>query len=259
VTADTRPILLLPPSKGKAPDGDGPPYPSQLDRDAGLAGPRQAVLDAIANDLDGLDDRALTRVAGVRAVDVPTARHELSSLATAATFPAHRRYAGIVHGNAGLAELDPAEVAVDVRIVSALAGLVDLAQPLPPYRLEFGASLPSLGGIGTWWRGQAADHLADVVAGRRVFDLLPAEHARIWDPSVRREADVVTFAFLRPDGRAANAARTKVCKGRLAAYLLAHPDVEVGALLERADPGAGWRLTADVDADGEGVRATFHG
>lgn len=255
MTTDTRPVLLLPPSKGKAPDGDGAPYPSQLDREASLAGPRQAVLDAIDTGLDRLDDRAIARVAGVRAVDVPTARQELRALNTAATLPAHRRYTGIVHGNAGLAELDPEEAPVDVRIVSALAGLVDLAQPLPPYRLEFAASLPSLGGIGTWWRAQAVNHLAAVVTGRRVFDLLPAEHARIWDPSVRAEADVVSFAFLRPDGRPANAARTKVCKGRLAAYLLAHPDVEVGELVRDADLGEGWELTADAGA----LRATFHG
>lgn len=249
------PVLLLPPSKGKAAGGDGPPYARELSTSSSLGAARRELLNAVEKDLEIVDDRTLARIAGVRAKDLGTAREQLRRLRDAPTLPAHRRYSGVVHGNAGLAELDPAEVAVDVRMVSALAGLVDLVQPLPPYRLEFGASLPSLGGLAGWWRTRLAEHIAEVVSGRRVWDLLPGEHARVWDPEVWSQAEVVTIAFVRPDGRAANAARTKVCKGRLAAFVIAHPDTDVGDLVDNADPGEGWTLVADAD----GVRATYVG
>ena len=250
-----RPVLLLPPSKGKAAGGDGPPYGPELSTSSPLGAARRELLDAVDKDLEVVDDQTLARIAGVRAKDVDTARQQLRRLRVAPTLPAHRRYTGIVHGNAGLADLDPADVAVDVRMVSALAGLVDLAQPLPPYRLEFAASLPSLGGLAGWWRTRLTEHVAEVVSGRRVWDLLPGEHARIWDPEVRSQAEVIAFAFLRPDGRAANAARTKVCKGRLAAFVIAHPDTDVDGVVDNADPGEGWTL----DADAGGVRATYIG
>lgn len=247
------PILLLPPSKGKAAGGDGPPYDRTLSTSSSLEAARQELLDAVEKDAAFVDDRALARIAGVRAKDVDDAREQLRGLRTAPTLPAHRRYTGIVHGNAGLANLDPHDIAVDVRMVSALAGLVDLLQPLPPYRLEFAASLPTLGGVASWWRARLAEHLAELVSGRQVWDLLPGEHARVWDPRIRSQADVITATFVRPDGRAANAARTKVCKGRLAAFVIAHPDTDVGGLVANADPGEGWKLAEAAD----GVRATY--
>jgi uncharacterized protein len=123
----------------------------------------------------------------------------------------------------------------EVLIVSPLLGLAGLDEPVPHDRLELGASLPGLGlpglgGLATFWRDRLPDHLGEVVAARRVWDLLPAEHARVWPAASRGDADVVTVRFVRPDGRAANAARTKVAKGRLAAHLLAHPHVAPGAI-----------------------------
>jgi len=250
-----RPLLLLPPSKGKAVGGDGPPYARHLAADEPLTRARRTVAEAVAAAAATLSDRDLQRLAGVRAKDVGAARAELASLLDAPTLPAHRRYTGVVHGNAGLADVDPARLEIDVRIVSGLAGLVALDEPLPPYRVEFTASLPPLGGLATWWRDQLADHLLALTTGRRVWDLLPGEHARIWNREVRRDAAVVQLGFLRPDGRAANAARTKVCKGRLAAFLLANPGADPADLVADADPGPGWQLARDDDR----VTATFVG
>ena len=250
-----RPLLLLPPSKGKAPGGHGPPYPRCLAAGDPLTQARRTVVDALTAAVPTLSDRDLARLAGVRAKDVPVARAELAELTSAPTLPAHRRYTGVVHGNAGLADVAPAGLDLDVRIVSGLAGLVALDELLPPYRVEFAASLTPLGGLATWWRDQLREHLRELTAGRVVWDLLPGEHARIWDREVRRDAHVVEVAFVRPDGRAANAARTKVCKGRLAAFLLAHPATDPAGLVDAADPGPGWQLTQDEDR----VTATFTG
>ncbi len=249
------PVLLLPPSKGKADGGDGPAFAATLDDAHPLAAPRRQVLEAVETAVPSLDDGALRRVAGVAARDVDTARRVLGDLGAAATLPAHRRYTGVVHGNAGLADLDPATTTVLLRIVSPLLGLVAPEEPVPGYRLELGAVLPGLGGLGPFWRDALAAHLAALCSGRRVWDLLPGEHRRIWTAEVRTDLDVVDVRFLRPDGRAANAARTKLAKGRIAAAVLAEPTLDPADLADAAALDAGWRLRTD----GDGVVATYHG
>jgi hypothetical protein len=80
----------------------------------------------------------------------------------------------------------------------------------------------------------------------------------MWPAGVREDLDVITVAFLRPDGRPANAARTKVAKGRLTAFLLAHPRTTPPGLARAAgdEPlGPGWTIDADV----KDVVATFAG
>jgi uncharacterized protein len=250
------PLVLLPPSKGKAPGGDGPAYATTLARgDHPLRRARLELLAAVVAAAPDLDDRAAARVCGVAGRDAPAAREALAAVGEAPTMPANRRYTGIVHGNAGLAELDPSAAAADVRIVSPLLGLAALGDLVPAYRLELAVTLPGSGGLGPWWRERLAEPLRALGAGRRVWDLLPGEHARVWDPAVRADLDVVTVRFVRPDGRAANAARTKVCKGRLAAALLAAPDLDPGRLSAAVDPGEGWTLAAD----GATVTATYTG
>jgi uncharacterized protein len=251
-----RPLVLLPPSKGKSDGGDGPRYVSTLRRAHPLKAPRRAVLDAVTAAAEELDETSVARIAGVRRSHVDDGRMRLVELGHLPTEPAHRRYTGIVHGNAGLAELDPGTLAVDVRIVSALLGLVALDEPVPSYRLEFPASVAPLGGLATFWRDAVADHLREVTDRRPVWDLLPGEHARIWPRGLVAERDHRPVRFVRPDGRTANAARTKVAKGRLAAWLIAEADVGVdGAeVADAADLGDGWTLAAD----GPGLVATDH-
>lgn len=243
----SRPVVLLPPSKGKAEGCEGAPYRCAIDREHPLAAPRREVLAAAMDAAASLPDRDLARVAGVRASHVPQARTALAGLESSPLLPAHRRYTGIVHGNAGLAAMDPATLDVDIRIVSALLGLVALDEPVPAYRLEFSASLPPLGGLSTFWRDRVGEHLRAIAGDARVWDLLPGEHARMWPRGLREQLDVVTVRFVRPDGRSANAARTKVAKGRLAAWLVARPDADPSGVAAGADAGEGWSLRADGD------------
>jgi len=261
-----RPVILLPPSRGKAPGGSGRPYAHTLVRHP-LADHRREVLDAAIACGSEPDDAVLARRCGVAERDAAAARRALRDLADAPTMPAHRRYTGVVHGNAGLAAIDPRDAGADVRIVSALMGLVALDEPVPSYRLEFTATLPGLtsrasgaasGSIATFWRDRLDEELCRVAGGARVWDLLPGEHARMWPAGVRDDLDVITVRFVRPDGRPANAARTKVAKGRLTAFLLARPGTTPSGLV-RADRdevlGPGW----SIDADGKDVAATFAG
>lgn len=253
--SDARPLLLLPPSKGKAAGGDGPPYARVAADTHPLGAARREVLAELTTQLAHLDDAAVARLAGVGASKAGAARALLTDLPGAPTVAARLRYRGIVHGNAGLARLGPGAAGADVRIVSALLGLVALDDPVPDYRIEFGATLPALGGLAPFWRAQLSDHLAEVAARRRVWDLLPAEHRRVWDPAVRDALEVVEVAFVRPDGRPANAARTKVAKGRLAAGLLAEPALTPEQVPAAVDLGDGWTVAGAGDA----LTATYHG
>jgi uncharacterized protein len=215
-----RPLVLIPSSRGKAPGGSGRPYGASLTRRHPLAAARREVLEAVRS----------TRALGVTD---PTG---------APTLPAHRRYTGVVHGNAGLAAVEPRTAGVDVRIVSGLLGLAALDDPVPDYRLEFSASLPTIGGIATFWRDRLAEHLSALLDARRVWDLLPGEHARVWPAGLREASGAVVVRFVDEGGRAANAARTKVAKGRLVAHLLARPDATPTSLARRVALGDGWRI-----------------
>jgi uncharacterized protein len=242
----TRPLVLLPPSKGKAPGGDGPAYADTLAGPHPLGPARTRVLAAVTDTVGRLDRDGLRRLLGVPGRKVDDHLDGARNLARAPTLPAHRRYTGVVHGNAGLATLDPASTGAKVVIVSALLGLVTLEEPVPDYRLEFGARVDGVGGLATFWCGAAAERLACITARRVVWDLLPAEHARIWPAGLRTERRVHTVRFVRPDGRAANTARTKVAKGRLAAHLVAEPGCAPRALVGTDLLGEGWTLTVDA-------------
>lgn len=245
--------MLLPASKGKAAGGDGPPYGETLSDGHALDGPRRSVLDALVVDARTFTDAEVARLAGVGVRDARTQRETLARLADLPTVPAHRRYTGVVHGNAGLADVAPRRARVDVRIVSALLGLVALHEPVPDYRVELAATLPTLGGLATFWRRELAGHLQAVARGRVVWDLLPGEHRRAITPDALAGAEVRAVAFVRPDGRAANAARTKVAKGRFAAALLADPTIGPQQI-RGIDLGEGWRCRVD----GDGVVAVSH-
>jgi uncharacterized protein len=251
----TGPLLLLPPSKGKLGGGDGPSYASVLRRAHPLASARQEVLASIVAAASELSSVELARLTGSPSGRAEEQRNHLTDLGSAPTIAAHRRYTGVVHGNAGLAALDPATMLTEVRIVSGLLGLVALDEPVPYYRVEFAARVASLGGLATFWRSRLEEHLLALGRGRRVWDLLPAEHARVWTRTARERLEVVEVRFVRPDGRPANAARTKVCKGRIAAAIIAEPALGPHELPDALDPGAGWRLTADAAT----LVATFTG
>jgi len=259
-----RPVILLPPSKGKATGGSGRAYARTLALHP-LAAARRELLDAAVASASERDGAVLARRCGVAVGDAPAARSMLRGLPDAPTMPAQHRYTGVVHGNAGLAALDVAQAAVDVRIVSPLMGLVALDEPVPAYRLEFTATLPGLGGIATFWRDRLCEELLRVAGGARVWDLLPGEHARMWPAGLREDLDVVSVRFVRPDGRAANAARTKVAKGLLAAHLISTPRSTTSGVVRaataaarRALPGPlgdGW----DAALDDGGLVATYVG
>ncbi len=201
-----QPLILLPPSEGKAPGGDGLPWSpgtmadQQLDRDR-----RKVVAAAV---------RAgrLTRRA-------PTA-------------PAMERYSGVLYKELDWSTLPAAARRHgnrQVRIVSGLWGVVAPTDPIPHYRLKMGASLGELGRLARWWRPKLAPLLADRSQDALVWDLLPIEHKAAMDWTTCHPRQRVVVRFLDSQDRTVSH-WNKLLKGSLVRWLLATQPSDVEAL-----------------------------
>lgn len=194
--ARPQPLVLLPPSEGKAGGGDGDPWgPGQM-ADGSLDDARQQVLGAAA-EAAAVDPRGPTR-------------------------PAIERYTGVLYKELAWGDLPAAarrRGASRVRIVSGLWGLVAPRDPIPHYKLKMSARLDGLGRLSTWWR----PHLAPVVAARAkgavVWDLLPNEHAAALDWAAAAPSRRVTVRFVDRDGRTVSH-WNKLLKGSLVRWIL---------------------------------------
>jgi uncharacterized protein len=238
----TRPLVLIPSSKAKQEGGGDLPYrDSSAMRRGPLAGPRCEVLEALQVAAEELDDAGIMRLCGVRSEHVDAHREHLRTIGTEPTLPAHRRYTGVIHRFAGFDEVEPTRTGTDVAVFTGLLGIALADDPVPSYRLEVTGRVPGLGVLGTWWRPRLGEHLRELGASRRVWDLLPGEFARLWPTSERGDLEVVTVRFERPDGRAAPSASAKVAKGQLLGLLLEEPATTPEALVS-GQPLEGWKF-----------------
>jgi cytoplasmic iron level regulating protein YaaA (DUF328/UPF0246 family) len=191
-----QPVILLPPSEGKAIGGTGPGWAAGTMADGRLDRARREVLRA-------------ARAAGATRLRAPTLR-------------AMERYTGVLYQELAWPTL-PAEARrrgeAQVRIASGLWGLVAPEDPIPAYRLKMSASLDGLGRLATWWRPRLAPVVADLTAGRVVWDLLPNEHAAAMDWPSACPARRVTVRFLDADGRTVSH-WNKLLKGSLVRWIL---------------------------------------
>jgi cytoplasmic iron level regulating protein YaaA (DUF328/UPF0246 family) len=205
-------LILLPPSEGKASEGDGPPvgelsFPS-------LGKSRKRVMNALvraSKRRDALEVLGLT----------PGLAGELDknlALATAPTLPAGALYTGVLYDNLGLATLDGearARAEESLLIFSGLWGVVKITDRIPPYRLSMGVSLPPLGGLAAFWRPGISKEL-DRLPGL-VVDLRSATYAGAWQPGSRS----VTVRVFR-DGKVVSH-MAKATRGEIARALLHQP------------------------------------
>jgi hypothetical protein len=225
--------VLLPPSEGKAPDGDGPGWdPGDGVFGPRLARPRTAVATALRRAKGG-DEKLL----GVKGPALERARAANRTVVGAPTLPAWRRYTGVVWDHLDIAGLDRrarTRAADAVVVVSGMAGLVALDDPLPDHRLKLGVRLGALGRVDAFWRADLSAALDDHLAGRTVVDLLPKEHAAAWTPDPTRYR-LLRVRFVEAGGRVGGHT-AKAAKGLLARALLASRDPD--AVLE------GWRHDA---------------
>ena len=232
--------ILLPPSEGKAAGGGRPRWaPASGRYGRRLAPVRREVITALAG-VDGGDGSLL----GVRGDALERARAANRSLLGAPTLPAWQRFTGVVWEHLDVGSLpEPARERASgaVVVVSALAGLSALDDPLPDFRLKLSVTLPSVGRLGRRWREPVTEALARSTNGGLVIDLLPHEHAAAVDFAAL-SADVLRVRFVGHDARVAGhtAKAAKVLFDR--------------ALLETDDPERAvgrWRhphLRAEVSA-----------
>ncbi len=190
------PVILLPPSEGKAPGGRGAPWRPGTGVLPALDPVRAEVLAALDPDGTGVA-AAPTR----RAVDRYTGVLYKELDAGSLTGPGRRRFT------------------TGTLIVSGLWGLVGPQDRIPDYRLKMGASLPGLGKLSTFWRPHLTAALAERLAGRVVWDLLPQEHAAAWVPDEVPFAHRVTVRFVTAQGTTVSH-WNKLLKGAVVRHLV---------------------------------------
>lgn len=191
-----QPLILLPPSEGKAPGGDGPAWAVGTMADRTLDQHRRATV------------REAVR-AGAVARRGPT-------------LPAMQRYTGVLYRELAWSSLPVAarrRGADEVRIVSGLWGLVAPTDPIPAYRLQMSARLEPLGRLAPWWRPRLLTTLAERSAGAVVWDLLPQEHAAAVDWSACAPERRITVRFVDRSDRYVSH-WNKLLKGSLVRWLL---------------------------------------
>jgi len=222
------PLILLPPSEGKAQGGDGPPWiPGSMSID--LDEHRAAALIALAKAMRG-SGAARAKLLDVKGHTLQSATAANRGARISPTRPAIERYTGVLYDaldHGSLTAPQRRRLDESVVIFSGLWGLVAPSDPIPDYKLKMGVSLPGLGKLSSWWRDELSARLAERASGRRVWNLLPIEHAAAWRAPADLAQWTVRFLERRPDGTlAAVSHRNKALKGALVRHLLAHPSAE---------------------------------
>lgn len=237
--AATLPLILLPPSEGKASGGTGDPWtPGVMAID--LDDRRREVIAALATAMRGSEaERAkLLGVSGRTLADASAADRRVTKTPT---LPAIERYTGVLYDALDAGSLTPTQrtrLAASVVVVSGLWGAVMPGDPIPAYRLKMSATLPKLGKLSSWWREPLTDALVELARDRPIWNLLPKEHDAAWAPPQDRERYVVRFFDRQADGSLVAVSHdNKSLKGALVRYLVAHPTARPSDL-------AGWKHPA---------------
>jgi uncharacterized protein len=173
------PVILLPPSEGKAQGGKRAPWGAAPHAFRELDTARIPVRDAVRRLLAG--DRAnAERLLGVRGRHLAEALTDWEALDDAPTMPAVQRYSGVVWAALDPTRLDPpARRRLNARVVvpSGLWGLAAASDPIPAYRLKMSARLSPMGALAAYWRPKITPIIDARARGGWVIDLLPNEHA----------------------------------------------------------------------------------
>ena len=254
------PIILLPPSEGKAAGGDGPPWSPGTNSFPELDASRRKVAAALRRTAKQ-SVAVNAKLLGVKGDALAAARAANRDVLESPTLPAMQRYTGVLYDALDHDSLPAAQrrrAAAQIVIFSGLWGLVAPADAIPDYKLKMGASLAPMGRLATFWRPQTTAALAPLVSGRTVWDLLPNEHAAAWSPDPTDVARRISVKFL--DDVADGAGRklvavshwNKLLKGALVRHVLATQlDDEAG--LAGFEHPLGYRYDASLTTIDRGI------
>jgi len=230
------PLILLPPSEGKADGGDGPGWADADQSFPDLADQRREVIQALVEAM-GLPAEARSKLLGVGAARAEEATVANMAVDSAPTRPAIERYTGVLYDALDYPSL-PAKVrrGVDRQVVifSGLWGAVRPTDPIPDYKLKMGAMLPGLGRPARFWKPALSAALADAASGT-VWDLLPNEHSAAWNPTIAGRRIRVRFLDdVEKDGERTLVTVShwnKLLKGALVRHIVEHGLDDPGALV----------------------------
>ena len=158
-------LILLPPSEGKATSGEGPRLDLETLTLPELGPARRKVVEELVDVCSGPEDTT-REILGLPASQGEAIKRNLS-LTSAPTLRAGDLYTGVLYDRLGLSDLPHTD---RVLIFSGLWGVVGPDDRIPPYRLSMGVKLPSLGGLGSYWRRAAKDALAEFTKGHLLVD-----------------------------------------------------------------------------------------
>lgn len=242
------PLILLPPSEGKAAGGDGPPWrPGAMTLD--LDARRERALGALSSAMRA-NEAARAKLLGVKGAALRAATEANREVRDAPTLPAIQRYTGVLYDALDAGSLPAAarrRLDRSVLILSGLWGAVAPADPVPDYKLKMGAALPRLGKLSTWWRDDLSAAIAARATGRTVWHLLPNEHQAAWQAPEGLVQWSVRFLEPGADGALVAVSHwNKFLKGALVRHLLMHPATTPGSLADWEHP-SGFRYDPSFD------------
>jgi uncharacterized protein len=250
----TFPLILLPPSEGKALGGDGPRWSAgslavDLDRQ------RRAVARALKAAMRD-SEASRRKLLGVTGPSLAAATASNRTALTAPTMPAIERYTGVLYDaldHRTLSKPERRRLDRDVVIFSGLWGLVMPADQIPDYKLKMGVALEPLGKLSTWWRDALTAQLLDLAGKRPIWNLLPNEHAAAWAPPSDREQWTVRFLDRNADGSLTAVSHdNKSLKGAFVRHVVANPGATPSDLRRWKHP-AGYRYAANATETRNGV------
>ncbi|CAB4950721.1 MAG: peroxide stress protein YaaA [Actinobacteria bacterium] len=241
-----RPVILLPPSEGKRPGGDGPAWSAGSCSFPILDAARKKVITALLAAMRAPEnDRAkLLSVKGsALAASTATNRGVRRSPTTAAI----DRYDGVLYDALDAVSLPKrarSRLDSDVVIFSGLFGAVMPGDPIPDYKLKMGGSLPGVGNVSLLWRAPLTKALSPMLEGRVLWNLLPKEHDNAWACPTEATARTMSVKFLDESAQAKGQPRSfttvnhwnKLLKGALVRFILETGADEPDALADFTHP-----------------------
>ncbi|HIK90009.1 MAG TPA: peroxide stress protein YaaA [Dehalococcoidia bacterium] len=256
------PLILLPPSEGKASGGEGPP----LDLDSLSFTELNAARVLMAKALGQLSKkpRAAQKMLGVKGVALDKARADNAGLLDTPTLPAIERYTGVMYDSIDYKSLDNDAkecFGQSTIIMSGLFGIVRPFDMIPTYKLKMGARLRLNKACSAVWKPLISKSLATNAQSGVIWDLLPNEHSAAWDTS-KVSCDVrytVKFLEASRDGRLKTVSHwSKALKGALIRLLVTNPETAGSAnsaldLLTEFTHPEGYKFRPDLTAEVDGA------
>lgn len=217
-------LILLPPSEGKADDGEGSPLSLESLSFPALNPTRERMVKSLVQ-LSGRP-RVAKRLMGVKGIALEKAMEDNANIEVAPTMPAIERYTGVMYDAIDYPSLDSDAKAAfhgSIVIMSGLFGMVRPFDMIPTYKLKMSAALLRRKPCASVWKPLISKSLVNADEAGVIWDLLPLEHSAAWNPSTVPCSSRFKFKFLERDavGRTKTVSHlSKLLKGALVRHLV---------------------------------------